>query len=390
MTKPSTFDDRDDDACDRACVRDVVSASVDACVRASRAIARVRSTTGDVEHVRKIANDPRSALTLADVEAQKIIVRALRRAFPKLSVRGEEDESALMMDAFSRVEDDDDDEDDDEPLRIDLIDDALKRAGANGAELHAMTCAWDELEAFVDPVDGTREFVEGRLDAVQCLIGIAREGRAIAGCVGLPFPSGDVERDKECVLFAFVGANEGDFGVVGVVGDRGTPNPIAYDDGDASATRVITGDSTNASLQSAKDVVREVVEAQGKACAFGVVGGVGNKLLAVAEGRADFAVMHFGTSLWDTCAPEAIVRARGGKVTDLFGAPLMHDSNASGGVVNRLGVIGSGASSAREHDAVCARARARADLRGLIDGFTAGTSSLATGGGGAQASERTT
>ncbi len=26
---------------------------------------------------------------------------------------------------------------------------------------------------FIDPLDGTREFVEGRLDAVQCLIGIA-------------------------------------------------------------------------------------------------------------------------------------------------------------------------------------------------------------------------
>ena len=39
------------------------------------------------------------------------------------------------------------------------------------------------------------------------------------------------------------------------------------------------------------------------------VGGAGNKLRSVAEGRADLAIMHFGTSLWDTAAPEALVPA---------------------------------------------------------------------------------
>ena len=51
--------------------------------------------------------------------------------------------------------------------------------------------------------------------------------------------------------------------------------------------------------------------------------------------------MHFGTSLWDTCAPEAIVRACGGKVTDLYGAPLMHYEDSPAGLINQLGVVGS-------------------------------------------------
>ena len=42
-----------------------------------------------------------------------------------------------------------------------------------------------------------------------------------------------------------------------------------------------------------------------------LAGAAGNKLLMVAEGRADIAVMHLKTSLWDTCAPEAILRASG-------------------------------------------------------------------------------
>jgi len=40
---------------------------------------------------------------------------------------------------------------------------------------------------FVDPVDGTKEFVEGRLGAVQTLIGVSVQGNAVAGAVGIPF-----------------------------------------------------------------------------------------------------------------------------------------------------------------------------------------------------------
>ena len=42
---------------------------------------------------------------------------------------------------------------------------------------------------FVDPLDGTREFVEGRLDAVQCLVGVAVGDTPVCGAVGLPFPA---------------------------------------------------------------------------------------------------------------------------------------------------------------------------------------------------------
>ena len=63
--------------------------------------------------------------------------------------------------------------------------------------------------------------------------------------------------------------------------------------------------------------------------------------LAVAEARADYALMHSGTCLWDTCAPEALVRAAGGKVTDLFGSPLCYVPEGPAGVRNALGVVAS-------------------------------------------------
>ncbi|CAD7970491.1 unnamed protein product, partial [Amoebophrya sp. A25] len=40
---------------------------------------------------------------------------------------------------------------------------------------------------FVDPLDGTREFVDNRLQNVETLIGIALNGRPVAGVIGLPF-----------------------------------------------------------------------------------------------------------------------------------------------------------------------------------------------------------
>ena len=142
-----------------------------------RAVQHRRSTAGGaLASTRKDADDPRSALTEADTAAQIAIVNALRTAWPGLRIVGEEEEEESPDEGAA--------------LRRDLLDDACAP--------HPATTAWreplDVLTVFVDPVDGTREFVEGRLDAVQCLIGIACRGRAVAGAIGLPFPDGDLER----------------------------------------------------------------------------------------------------------------------------------------------------------------------------------------------------
>ena len=44
-----------------------------------------------------------------------------------------------------------------------------------------------QVAVFVDPLDGTREFVEGRFQAVSSVVGISVRGRAVAGVIGLPF-----------------------------------------------------------------------------------------------------------------------------------------------------------------------------------------------------------
>ena len=50
------------------------------------------------------------------------------------------------------------------------------------------------------------------------------------------------------------------------------------------------------------------------------VGGVGLKVAMVADGSRDLYVYPGGrTKIWDSCAPEAIIVAAGGRLTDTYG-----------------------------------------------------------------------
>ena len=68
---------------------------------------------------------------------------------------------------------------------------------------------FSDITVFIDPVDGTREFVEGRLEAVTSLLGVSYRGRAVAGIMGIPFhPSREVQ-----VVLGVVGSPSGLVGV---------------------------------------------------------------------------------------------------------------------------------------------------------------------------------
>lgn len=75
---------------------------------------------------------------------------------------------------------------------------------------------------------------------------------------------------------------------------------------------------------------------------FYVAGGAGNKVLEmVAEGAANvYAFASDGMSKWDTCGPEAILAALGGRTTDCRGAPIAYPTvgpmNNAAGVVMTL------------------------------------------------------
>ena len=57
------------------------------------------------------------------------------------------------------------------------------------------------------------------------------------------------------------------------------------------------------------------------------LGSVGLKLCVIAMGARDLYVNPWPKcKAWDTCAPEAILQAAGGKLTDTHGAPVRYDT----------------------------------------------------------------
>lgn len=70
------------------------------------------------------------------------------------------------------------------------------------------------------------------------------------------------------------------------------------------------------------------------------VGGAGNKVLQVIEGKAHvYAFASRGCKKWDTCAPEGILHALDGRLTDILGNSITYNKNEN--FTNELGVLAS-------------------------------------------------
>ena len=172
----------------------------------------------------------------------------------------------------------------------------------------------------VDPLDGTREFIE-RNGQFVVMIGLAVLGEARAGVVYQPtedtlwFGAGDT---------AFVEKN----GVVTRV----------------SPSRCV--DTAKSVMVASRSHVSSAVTAV--ADAMGVirterVGSVGLKVARVASAQAEIYVSaSTRTHEWDACAPEAILRAAGGRVSDTFGDPLRYnklETNTPRGILATNGLV---------------------------------------------------
>jgi 3'(2'), 5'-bisphosphate nucleotidase len=140
----------------------------------------------------------------------------------------------------------------------------------------------------VDPLDGTREYGEGRADwAVH--VGLAVDGAAAVGAVALP----------------------------GL--------PLTLSSGDAlPPPRRSTG-----RLRLLVSRTRPAPEAVAVAAALDAelvpMGSAGAKAMAVVRGEADIYLHSGGQYEWDNCAPVAVARAAGLHVSRLNGDPLRYN-----------------------------------------------------------------
>jgi 3'(2'), 5'-bisphosphate nucleotidase len=166
----------------------------------------------------------------------------------------------------------------------------------------------DAPEAFfVDPLDGTREFV-ARNGEFVVMIGLARAGRAVAGVVLAPVTG------RLWVGAEGVGAHE--------LSRSGERRPLHVNNvGAISGARLVVSRSRRSEQLDrliAANPPREVIPR----------GSAGLKAIAVASGEADAYLQLSGAGcLWDTCAPEAIARAAGATFSHADGTPISYRSH---------------------------------------------------------------
>ena len=280
--------------------------------------------TGRISGTLKEGDEIKSVVTQADFDAQARIIGALRQTWgDALRIIGEEDEE------------------DAKPILHGV---SLDRHILSVQSLLDEEIPLDDLALFVDPLDGTREFVEGRLQNVACLIGIARNNRPIAGVIGLPFPEGS--GDKAVRVHYAIGDQAGSAGTWPDQTD--SLNSGTYS---SETITILTGDSRDPLLVNATQYAKSLTERPNQV----LVGGTAAKLHIVATQPNSIAILHFKTQLWDTCAPQALIESNGGKVTDLFGSPLVHSPDRKFG--NIYGVVASSGQPqvTSIHDELCAK-----------------------------------
>jgi 3'(2'), 5'-bisphosphate nucleotidase len=233
-------------------------------------------------------------VTIADRSASELIVRELRAAFPDDVVISEEAADDLARLRARRV--------------------------------------W-----YVDPIDGTKDFIAGR-PGWSVMIGMTIDHAPVLGVVFQP--------ETERLFWATPSADGAPASWFEIVGgaDLAPPRPLRVSDvKDASQIRLV------ASASHRTGDIDRVKSALGISDELNV-GSVGLKLALISLAERDLYVNPSAKSkLWDCCAPEAILRAAGGRLTDAHGAPIRYDVED---IACRNGLV---ASNGHVHDEVIAK-----------------------------------
>jgi 3'(2'), 5'-bisphosphate nucleotidase len=228
---------------------------------ASVAILQVYATCHEVEY-----KDDDSPITRADRAAHDILSDGLRQLTPGIPVLSEE--SAAEHDYEVRRH-------------------------------------WREFW-LVDPLDGTREFIN-RNGEFTVNVALVRDHRAVLGVVAAPVLQ----------LTFYGGAGLGAFVQQGTA----VPHPI-HARQPAAEPLVIVGSRSHRG-DSLDSVLARIGPHEMRPM------GSSLKFCLVAEGKADLYPRLGPTSEWDTAAAQAVVEAAGGAVTTLDGAPLRYNERTT-------------------------------------------------------------
>ncbi|XP_027216533.1 3'(2'),5'-bisphosphate nucleotidase 1 isoform X1 [Penaeus vannamei] len=299
----------------------LVSSSVAIASQAGHVIREVMKK-GDLGIVEK--ESVRDLQTEADRAAQRCIISSLNKCFPKITIIGEEGEDETTVASGSIFD----------PSTTSLVDVTCPP--------HLSSMAEEEVVVWVDPLDGTAEYTQAfeccknghqgvckalgvvcssLLDHVTVLIGIASGGKAIGGIIHQPYynyqnPGSDLGR----TIWGIVGGEVGGMKIL--------PPPEG---------KLIVTTTRSHSSSTVNDAISAVSPDEVLR-----VGGAGHKVMLLLEGKAHLYVFASpGCKKWDTCAPQAILEAAGGILTDIQGNAIPYDASAPHR--NSTGVLASAA-----------------------------------------------
>jgi 3'(2'), 5'-bisphosphate nucleotidase len=221
---------------------------------------------------------PGDPVTAADRAASQLIVCHLAREFPKHAILSEEE-----PDDLSRLNE---------------------------------SYVW-----MIDPMDGTREFIDHR-DEFAVQIGLVVEGAPALGVVYQPTTQKIYYAARG--MGAFIDCN-------GAV----APLLVSPEETASRLTIAVSRSHRSARVEAIRRRLRipNVIR----------TGSVGLKVGKLCEGRAHLYIHTGGrTRLWDTCAPEAILKEAGGRITDISNEPLQYRGRElcnTNGLIASNGVI---------------------------------------------------
>ncbi|XP_017484896.1 PREDICTED: 3'(2'),5'-bisphosphate nucleotidase 1-like [Rhagoletis zephyria] len=272
----------------------IMALSINTAARAGSIIREVMQR-GNLGIVEKEGKD--DLQTEADRSAQQCIIASLSRKFPNVKVIGEEGDSNLdVKDEW-------------------LISEENEEFLTHKCPEDLREVKEEDFVVWVDPLDGTSEYTQGLLDHVTVLIGVAIKDRAVGGVIYQPYykqTNGSLGR----TIWGLKGLGTG--GIEPKTAPKGQ--------------MIITTTRSHLTplVQQALDALSptEVIK----------VGGAGFKVLQLLEGKAHAYVFASpGCKRWDTCAPEAVLEAWGGTLTDLAGIHYSYAANVE--FKNRMGVL---------------------------------------------------
>ncbi len=226
------------------------------CRRAGAAILEVYETDFDVEH-----KDDDSPLTRADLASHRLLDAGLQALTPGTPIISEE----------------------------------------SGLADFATRSTWNTFW-LIDPLDGTREFVN-RNGEFTVNVALIREHRPVLGVVYVPVTG---QTYIGCEGFGAERRNaDGAAERIAVAAESRAPVRVV-------GSRSHRGDSLNAFLERLGEVELHPVGSSLKFC-------------YVADGSADVYPRLGPTSEWDTAAAQAVVEQAGGQVLELDGKPMMYN-----------------------------------------------------------------